>query len=102
MPNPGCGPAAGFVAALAVLYQRQKKENGRLAPILWISQTLAACEAGQPYAPGLKAYGLDAERFLFVSARTVKDGCGSQKRRFRYRSSPWSFWKSAATLPVSP
>ncbi|WP_164855813.1 ImuA family protein [Sinorhizobium meliloti] len=67
------GAAAGFVAALAVLYQRQKKENGRLAPVLWISQTLAACEAGQPYAPGLKAYGLDAERFLFVSARTVKD-----------------------------
>lgn len=27
------GAAAGFVAALAVLYQRQKKENGRLAPV---------------------------------------------------------------------
>ncbi|WP_066873729.1 ImuA family protein [Sinorhizobium saheli] len=67
------GAAAGFVAALAVLYQREKKEKGSLAPVLWISQSLAAQEAGQPYAPGLKAHGLDAERFLFVSVRTVKD-----------------------------
>ncbi|ABR61850.1 ImuA family protein [Sinorhizobium medicae] len=67
------GAAVGFVAALAALYQRQKKESGCLAPVLWISQTLAAREAGQPYAPGLKAYGLDVQRFLFVSARTVKD-----------------------------
>lgn len=67
------GAAVGFVAALAALYQRQKKESGCLAPVLWISQTLAAREAGQPYAPGLKAYGLDVQRFLFVSARTVKN-----------------------------
>ncbi|WP_026161097.1 ImuA family protein [Sinorhizobium medicae] len=67
------GAAVGVVAALAALYQRQKKESGCLAPVLWISQTLAAREAGQPYAPGLKAYGLDVQRFLFVSARTVKD-----------------------------
>ncbi|WP_034885542.1 ImuA family protein [Ensifer aridi] len=67
------GAAAGFVAALAALYQREKKERGHLAPILWISQALACQEAGQPYAPGLASYGLDAERFLFVSVRTVKD-----------------------------
>ncbi|MDK1387537.1 hypothetical protein QN224_19160 [Sinorhizobium sp. 8-89] len=67
------GAAAGFVTALAVLCQRMKKEKGHLAPILWISQTLASREAGLPYAPGLKSYGLDIERFLFVSVRTVKD-----------------------------
>ena len=67
------GAAAGFVTALAALYQRERKERGHLAPVLWISQALASREAGQPYAPGLKAYGLDAERFLFVAARTVKD-----------------------------
>ncbi|MEY9168039.1 protein ImuA [Sinorhizobium fredii] len=67
------GAAAGFVAALAVLYQRERKEKGHLAPVLWISQALASREAGQLYAPGLKSYGLDPERFLFVSVRTVKD-----------------------------
>lgn len=67
------GAAAGFVMALAVLYQRQRKEKGHLAPVLWISQALASREAGRPHAPGLGSYGLDAKRFLFVSARTVKD-----------------------------
>ncbi|WEX88891.1 hypothetical protein PZN02_001411 [Sinorhizobium garamanticum] len=67
------GAAAGFVTALAVLCQRRKKEKGHLAPVLWISQGLASREAGFPYAPGLKSYGLDIERFLFVSIRTVKD-----------------------------
>ncbi|HXV29174.1 MAG TPA: hypothetical protein VD840_02475 [Sinorhizobium sp.] len=67
------GAAAGFVAALAALYQRERREKGHLAPVLWISQALAAREAGHPYAPGLKSHGLDAERVLFVSARTVKD-----------------------------
>ncbi|AUX78144.1 MULTISPECIES: ImuA family protein [Sinorhizobium] len=67
------GAAAGFVAALAVLYQQERREKGHLAPVLWISQALACREAGQLYAPGLKSYGLDPERFLFVAARTVKD-----------------------------
>lgn len=67
------GAAAGFVTALAVLYQQERKSKGHLGPVLWISQALAAREAGHPYAPGLKSFGLDAERFLFVSARTVKD-----------------------------
>jgi protein ImuA len=67
------GAAAGFVVALAVLYQRERKEKGHLAPVLWISQALASREAGHPYPPGLRSYGLDAKRFLFVSARTVKD-----------------------------
>lgn len=67
------GAAAGFVAALAVLYQQVRKEKGSLAPVLWISQSLASREAGQLYAPGLKSYGLDPGRFLFVSARSVKD-----------------------------
>ncbi|QFI67951.1 ImuA family protein [Sinorhizobium alkalisoli] len=67
------GAAAGFVMALAVLYQQRRREKGHLAPVLWISQTLAAREAGNPYAPGLRSYGLDAERLLFVSAGKVKD-----------------------------
>ena len=67
------GAAAGFMAALAVLYQQERQEKGHLAPVLWISQALASREAGQLHAPGLKSHGLDAERFLFVSARTVKD-----------------------------
>ncbi|WEX77261.1 hypothetical protein PYH37_005656 [Sinorhizobium numidicum] len=67
------GAAAGFVTALAVLYQRMRTEKGHLAPVLWISQALASREAGHLYAPGLKSYGLDIKRFLFLSARTVKD-----------------------------
>ncbi|MEI2298946.1 ImuA family protein [Ensifer sp. MJa1] len=68
------GAAAGFTAALSVLCQKARLEKGEpVAPVLWISQSMASNEAGMPYGLGLKAYGLDVRGLVFSLPRTVKD-----------------------------
>ncbi|WP_438751222.1 ImuA family protein [Pararhizobium sp. O133] len=66
------GAALGFVLALAVLCQSDRRRQPG-APILWIGQGMAASEAGHPYGCGLEAYGLDTGCCIFSSPRTVLD-----------------------------
>lgn len=63
------GAATGFTLALAALRQ----EIAKTGATLWISQAMALSEAGMPYAPGLKNYGLDPARFFLARPRTVQD-----------------------------
>lgn len=42
-------------------------------PIAWVTQSLAAGEAGQPYGPGLAAFGHDPFQFIFVTAPRAAD-----------------------------
>ncbi|HTO32398.1 MAG TPA: hypothetical protein VL202_14670 [Pararhizobium sp.] len=66
------GAALGFVLALAVLCQSDRRSRPG-SPILWIGQGMAASEAGHPYGRGLEAYGLDTGSCIFSSPRTVLD-----------------------------
>ena len=55
---------SGFALALARLAQTGRAGEGRA--LLWIGQRMAALEAGPLHAPGLRAFGLDPGRFVFV------------------------------------
>ncbi|SOC37515.1 protein ImuA [Rhizobium subbaraonis] len=63
------GAATGFTLALAALQQ----EIAGTGATLWISQAMALSEAGMPYAPGLKNYGLDPARLFIARPRTAQD-----------------------------
>ncbi len=63
------GAATGFTLALAALQQ----EIAGTGATLWISQAMALSEAGMPYAPGLKNYGLDPARLFLARPRTTQD-----------------------------
>lgn len=65
------GAAMGFVLALAVLCQGDRRQAA--SPVLWIGQGMTASEAGAPYGRGLQAYGLDVGRCIFSSPRTIAD-----------------------------
>jgi len=67
------GALAGFALALASLCQAALQAGGAMAPLLWIGEAQAQSEAGQPYAPGLKTYGVDLSGFLLASPRKIAD-----------------------------
>ena len=54
--------ASGFSAGLAL-----RAARGR--PVIWIFQEMFELEAGRPNGPGLKEFGLDPARAVFVRAR---------------------------------
>jgi protein ImuA len=72
METRDAGSALGFVLALAVLCQSDRRRR-QGAPILWIGQGMAVSEAGHPYGRGLEAYGVDTGCCLFSSPRTILD-----------------------------
>lgn len=68
------GASSGFALAIAAVLQRRDEEQERSPmPILWIADKVAGMEAGIPYAPGLKNFGLRPDRFLYASPRKLED-----------------------------
>ncbi|MGE6742848.1 ImuA family protein [Allorhizobium pseudoryzae] len=64
------GAASGFALSLTARLQHAGPETG---PVLWISDRMARGEAGLPYAPGLKAFGLDSARFYHALPQRLED-----------------------------
>lgn len=67
------GAASGLAMAVAARIQRQEEDAGRPLPLLWIGDTVGTLEAGRPYAPGLKDFGLKPERFFHAAPRKLED-----------------------------
>ncbi|SON53865.1 hypothetical protein HDIA_0324 [Hartmannibacter diazotrophicus] len=60
------GAAFGFAAALAARLTASPRD---IREIVWIRQEFGALEAGDLYAPGLAALGLDPARLILVTLR---------------------------------
>ncbi|WP_252193190.1 hypothetical protein [Rhizobium sp. CSW-27] len=68
------GAASGLALALAALLQATEEKRAREpAPFLWIGDRMGGGEAGLPYAPGLKAFGLDIRRFFQALPQRLED-----------------------------
>ncbi|MBB3594670.1 protein ImuA [Rhizobium sp. BK529] len=67
------GAASGLAMAVAARLQRQEEDAGRQLPLLWIGDAVGTLEAGRPYAPGLKDFGLEPERFFHAAPRKLED-----------------------------
>lgn len=74
---------APSVAAVALAVLRHSKRRGT---VVWITQGLAASEAGTPYGPGLVEHGQDPARFLFVTARRPIDALWAMEECSRSRA----------------
>lgn len=66
------GAASGFALSLAALLQAAEPD-GTGSPILWIGERMGGGEAGLPYPPGLKAFGLDISRFFQALPQRLED-----------------------------
>lgn len=62
--------ATGFALACVARFARA---GGRAKPWLWVRQDLAGRETGEPYGPGLAAFGLDPGALLIVAAADARD-----------------------------
>lgn len=76
--RPGDEAAAtGFAftlfARLAGLASAQQQGVRQRRPILWVQDRRARLEAGLPYAPGLRPFGLEPEQIVIVATTTVFD-----------------------------
>jgi len=67
------GAASGLAMAVVTWMQKQEEDAGRSLPLLWIGDAVGALEAGRPYAPGLKDFGLKPERFFHAAPRKLED-----------------------------
>ncbi|MBT3171757.1 MAG: hypothetical protein HOM52_07850 [Rhodospirillaceae bacterium] len=68
------GAALGFVSALlARLAGHGAGQGGAPGVVLWCRRLGAAYEAGNIYAPGLAAFGLDPSRLIVLGARHGRD-----------------------------
>ncbi|MBB4479599.1 ImuA family protein [Rhizobium etli] len=67
------GAASGLAMAVAARLQKQESDAGRLMPLLWIGDAVGTLEAGRPYAPGLRDFGLSPERFLHAAPRKLDE-----------------------------
>ncbi|MBB3563555.1 protein ImuA [Rhizobium sp. BK512] len=67
------GAASGLAMAIAARLQKQEEETSRLLPLLWIGDVVGTLEAGRPYAPGLRDFGLKPERFFHAAPRKLED-----------------------------
>lgn len=70
-----CGQAEASVSfALALAAQtRWERREERSRQIVWVRQDEAARESGDPYGPGLAAFGIDAGSLIVVRTRTFAD-----------------------------
>ncbi|MFD1747180.1 ImuA family protein [Rhizobium helianthi] len=62
------GALSGFALAFACLYQQKDQR-----PLLWISDRMAAGDAGLPYPLGLKRFGLSINRLLHAAPARLED-----------------------------
>lgn len=67
---PDMASATGFALACAGLLLRAA---GRDSLWLWVRAEMAGREAGEPYGPGLAAFGLDPSRLVAVTAGDTAD-----------------------------
>lgn len=67
---PDMAAATGFVLACAGLLLAAA---GRDSLWLWVRAEMAGREAGEPYGPGLLAFGLDPSRLIAVTAKDTTD-----------------------------
>ncbi|WP_245443463.1 ImuA family protein [Rhizobium phaseoli] len=67
------GATSGLAMAVAARLQKQESAAGRLMPLLWIGDAVGTLEAGRPYAPGLRDFGLSPERFLHAAPRKLDE-----------------------------
>ncbi|WP_370674841.1 ImuA family protein [Pleomorphomonas sp. PLEO] len=67
---PDMAAATGFALALA---GRLLSSAGRGGLWLWVRAEMAGREAGEPYGPGLTAFGLDPSCLVAVTARDTAD-----------------------------
>lgn len=67
---PDMAAATGFALACAGLLLAAA---GRDSLWLWVRAEMAGCEAGEPYGPGLAAFGLDPSRLVAVTAKDTTD-----------------------------
>lgn len=75
--GPGhAGVAVGFglgMAAQTVASSRSSESASRTAMLLWVREAAAVAETGDPYGPGLAAFGLSPNDCLIVEARRPVD-----------------------------
>jgi protein ImuA len=64
------GAASGFTFAL-VSHLKGREASGE--PVLWIGDAVSRQEAGAPYAPGLKQFGLKPHEVLYASPRKLDE-----------------------------
>lgn len=67
------GAASGLAMAVAARLQKQEAAAGKCLPLLWIGDAVGTLEAGRPYAPGLRDFGLSPERFLHAAPRKLDE-----------------------------
>ena len=68
------GAASGFTLALAArLHAQAAGTDVAISPVLWIGDTVAAMEAGLPYAIGISDFGLEPAAFLQASPRKLEE-----------------------------
>ncbi|MEM6666114.1 MAG: hypothetical protein AAF638_06890, partial [Pseudomonadota bacterium] len=83
LASHGVAPAlSGFAFAIGARLLATAPEKS----MLWVDTPLARREAGRPYGPGLKAFGLPPERILFVTARSMTDALWAMEEGLRCRS----------------
>ena len=68
--------ATGFVLA----------QVPRERPIVWVLDRMAARQAGWPYGPGLRGFGVDPDRLVLVCARRAADVLWSMEEALACRS----------------
>lgn len=55
-------------------------------PIVWVLDRMAAQQAGWPYGPGLRGFGVDPDRLVLVCARRAADVLWSMEEALACRS----------------
>jgi protein ImuA len=82
--------AAGFTLAVLARLQGarpgQGHVSGRGRPWLWVRQDLAGRETGEPYGPGLAAFGLDPAALVLVAASDVRESLRAAEEGLRCRA----------------
>jgi protein ImuA len=66
--------------------QGQGQVLGRGRPWLWVRQDLAGRETGEPYGPGLAAFGLDPAALVLVAASDVRESLRAAEEGLRCRA----------------
>lgn len=80
--EPGdAAAAAGFALACAARFAFHRAASSR--PWLWVRQDLAGRETGEPYGPGLAAFGLDPARLTLVAAADARDALRAAEEALR-------------------
>ena len=75
--------ATGFALACAARFSRA---GGLPRPWLWVRQDLAGRETGEPYGPGLAAFGLDPATLMIVAVADARDVLRAAEEGLRCRA----------------